>query len=81
MMETTPKEKAEEIFYKYCYGDIDSYVKFHAKKCAIICVDEIISTLQTFSDLESILVINDKSESVIGQICYWKEVKKEIEKI
>ncbi len=50
----TPKEKAKELIEKYsplvttwdCYNDSpteDEYILRDSKKCAIICVDEILS--------------------------------------
>lgn len=54
----TPKEKADEIFKKY-YDDVDvcekhwderpSLCEHHAKQCAIICVEQIIDSLEAFA--------------------------------
>jgi hypothetical protein len=61
----TPKEKAEELFNKYCYairteGTGSQYWTniIHAKQCALIAVDELIK--ETGSK-------------------YWYDVKREIE--
>ena len=63
----TPKEKAEELFYKYkdCTLNVeydDDQNNFKAKQCALIAVDEILN---------------------IGciEVPYWQEVKLEIEKL
>jgi hypothetical protein len=70
----TPKEKAEELFNKYCYAirteETDSgYFTnvIYAKQCALIAVDEILNEIDGF-DLE--LTFN-----------YYLEVKKEIENL
>jgi hypothetical protein len=72
----TPKEKAEELFNKYCYAirteETDSgYFTnvIYAKNCAIIAVDEII--------LEMPMIIGEPNIKRL----YWQEVKKEIEKL
>ncbi|CAB4153253.1 hypothetical protein UFOVP618_55 [uncultured Caudovirales phage] len=62
----TAKEKADELIHKYI---LNTPVGFHfddAKQCALIAVDEILD------------VIEDPTGK---EIKYWKEVKKEIEKI
>ena len=77
----TPKEKAEELYSRMA---IDGYTtaitvlglpaelrqpaNSYAQECALIAVDEILSTIQ---DL--------KCEDVNWD--YWKEVKKEIQKL
>jgi hypothetical protein len=62
----TPKEKAEELFYKMLSTDkLDDYSFVGskvAKQCALICVDEI-------------MPINPKAME------YWQQVKQEIEKL
>jgi hypothetical protein len=67
-----PKEKAEELYFKYYKNlNIFSYKRIKAKRCAFIAVDEILSDdwyIATHQDL-----INRKS--------YWQEVKQEIEKL
>ncbi len=66
----TPKEKAKELFDKYNYflPDAIEINKEHLKYCSLIAVDEILNATN------SIYVFNSLNE-------YWKEVKKEIEKI
>jgi hypothetical protein len=73
----TPKEKAKELFDKYCYAireneDDDGYFTntINAKRCANITVDEIMKTI-SFSDNINFMYIID----------WWQEVKQEIEKI
>jgi hypothetical protein len=72
----TPKEKAKELFDKYCFAirteETDSgYFTnvIYAKQCTIIAVDEMVHFL------EYVLGV-DKSD-----FKYWKEVKTEIEKL
>ena len=70
----TPKEKAKEIFIGF-YRELppQSATPFDmneiAKKCASICVDEIIEELKRYTDPDSLGVL------------YWNDVKKEIEKL
>ena len=64
----TPKEKAEELMYKYVWIAY-SLDKYHQKKCALIAVDEIIHYLE-------ITLGVDKEDFE-----YWYEVKQEIEKL
>lgn len=66
------KEKAKELFDKYCYAirteETDSgYFTniIYAKNCALIAVEEILNNGFDFTD---------ESE-------YWQEVKQEIEKL
>jgi hypothetical protein len=70
----TPKQKAEELFYKfYNSRDKDGYcngcelVYEHSREIAIICVDEILIVIE--------------NERVFESIEYWEEVKKEIEQL
>jgi hypothetical protein len=69
-----PKEKAEELFNKYCIylraGLLyDDEAREDAKQCALIAVDEI-------------LLNEENKHSVLSKIYdYWEEVKQEIEKI
>ena len=66
----TPKEKAEELFNKYCYAirteETDSAYWtniIYAKNCALIAVDEILL------------------KPTPKQKTYWKQVKQELEKL
>ena len=71
------KDKARELV-QYMLGDNNHYLnlnietdKLHAKKCALICVDEMIKELT-----------EEISPSVHGfRHQYWKEVKQEIENL
>jgi len=69
----TPKEKAEELFYKMLSTDnVDDYSFVGskvAKQCALICVDEIIEAL-SFHNWQN-----------RNEIEYYEEVKQEIEKL
>jgi hypothetical protein len=66
----TPKEKAEELVYKYYTFGINniaspSYSLHECKQLALIAVDEILDTIKW--------CIGD------SQVEYWQDVKKEIE--
>jgi len=66
----TPKEKAEELFNKYCIylraGLLyDDEAREDAKQCALIAVDEIRDIIPLITDIQQ----------------YWIDVKAEIEKI
>ena len=69
----TPKEKAEELVEKYgiwCWNDgVCDYEL--AKQCALIAVNEIIN-----ADPRTPL-----NPDVFSTMDWWKEVKKEIEKL
>ena len=77
----TPKDKAKELFDKYCHAIRteecdDGYFTnvVHAKRCALIAVDEILEELFEVLMVTAISYINK-------HIDYWQEVKKEIEKL
>jgi len=81
----TPKEKAIELRDKYIftsfiidedYDSIKLKLMLHAKRSALIAVDEII---KQWEYMDSIL-INCWSPNKIG-LNYWKQVKQEIEKL
>ena len=66
-----PKEKAQDLFYKYLlyfpefYNDLEyDYNSEDAKQCALIAVNEILNVIHTNME--------DR---------YWQEVKKEIENL
>ena len=68
----TPKEKAEELVYKFAhaksqYGFINTN-KHRTKECAIISVDEILQANKVWYE-----------NSIPYK--YWQEVKQEIEKL
>ena len=75
----TPKEKAEELvdkmYFSRRYKDVEDYIPeqawIHAKHCALIAVDEIISNIEPSVSMDVIE----------ARIKYWKEVKQEIEKL
>ena len=71
----TPKEKAKELFDKYCYAirteeNGSGYYTnvIYAKNCALIAVDEIIL------EMNNVMLPNPFKQ-------YWNEVKQEIEKL
>jgi hypothetical protein len=71
----TPEEKALELFNKMynvdCDDDTDGMQYGHAKKCALIAVDELI-------DSHLVLTTTHDSKPSIRCKTYWQEVKKEI---
>ena len=80
----TPKEKAEELVKKYgktlkkdLKGGGYKYNVLHAKQCALICVDEILKSVDTEYDIFKENGANFKS----GFLYYWQQVKTEIEKL
>jgi hypothetical protein len=76
----TPKEKAEELVYKFkkysYYPKTNNDMLFvnelnnNAKQCALIAVDEI---------LDLIITIYDYDREELDP--YWKQIKQEIEKL
>ena len=68
----TPKEKAEELVDKYWLKGITNDREI-AKQCALIAVNEIISI--------DVLIDEDTWVSKTSYLEFWKQVKKEIEKI
>jgi hypothetical protein len=71
----TPEEKALELFYKMynvdCDDDIDGMQYGHAKKCALIAVNELI-------DSHLVLTTTHDSKPSIRCKTYWQQVKQEI---
>jgi hypothetical protein len=77
----TPKEKAEELVYKYeylvttwdCYNDEPVKEKYklpRMKKCALIAVDEILKQCWDYRDID-----------LQASYEYWQKVKQKIELI
>ena len=65
-----PKEKAEKLFYEMSYNSYDedhNCSHYVARNCSLIAVDAILTVAKEIATKES--------------INYWKEVKKEIEKL
>ena len=54
-------------------------MKEFSKQCALLAVEEMLSEYQSMSDLESVLVINNKPTFVVHQLVYWMGVKQNIE--
>ena len=65
----SPKEKAKELVDKFI-KHTQECCKLDAKKCALICVDE----LKKSNPFEKDFLYN-------GNAYYWNEVKREIEKL
>jgi hypothetical protein len=64
----TPKEKAEELYKKFCEFTPVEFEQEYTKKCALIAVDEILNN-DGFTKFDYNLTK------------YWQEVKQEIEKL
>jgi hypothetical protein len=64
----TPKEKAKELYNKYC--NMESHCD-DAKECSLVAVDEILLYLKNSDDVMT----------SIKAVDYWQEVKTEIEKL
>jgi hypothetical protein len=79
----TPKEKAEELFSKY-YNSIEHTLSeeysphemFVVKQCALIAVNEILS-----SGIDVDYYFDKSVGYMISYVEYYQEVKQEIEKI
>lgn len=75
----TPKEKAQELFNKYCFAirteETDSgYFTnvLYAKDCALIAVDMVIKCCKDYDEVH---------ENYTTQVKYWEQVKQEIEQL
>jgi hypothetical protein len=75
----TPKEKAQELFNKYCFAirteqtDSGYWTNvIYAKDCALIAVDMVIECCRQYDEL---------NETFVTQINHWQEVKQEINKL
>jgi hypothetical protein len=80
----TPKDKAKELFNKFCYairteerGDGYYTNVFHAKECALIAVDEVLKLSDSHKIIYSKFNNNELTEYT--EFYYWQQVKKEIE--
>lgn len=69
----TAKEKAQELVDKYkvySYGITEKNIIDCAKRCALICVDEILKEIERIDDGQTFIPYK-----------YWQEIKQEIEKL
>jgi hypothetical protein len=69
----TPKEKAEDLFYKYLKVD---GTDFNIKQSALIAVDEIIGQWEVID-----VYLADGNGQLNQNLKYWYTVKKEIDKL
>lgn len=69
----TPKDKAEELVVKYIQYTPVQFEFEYAKKCALICCDEILNSKQAAYSFHI-----EKGQFFID---YWNDVKQEIEKL
>jgi hypothetical protein len=81
----TPKEKAIQLVNSFDELGRDFTrgvsMKEFSKQCALIAVEEMLGEYQSMSDLESVLVINNKRTFIVHQLVYWMEVKQNIKKL
>ena len=85
----TPKEKAKELCNKFLRTyKVDLYPPFNlasqeAKECALIAVDEIISSREDDGAFNDTMSYNgsDYYTPHPMYLTYWKQVKQEIEKL
>lgn len=83
----TPKEKAENLYWKYFQKVADgSYPESNAKQCALIAVDEILNTEPRYPsnvDWDDAGATHQYYyEAQIEEAArYWEQVKQEIEKL
>ena len=68
----TPKEKAIELYNKFRDANGTMVANGYAKKQAVICVDEIISTIKI-----DYMRVQNRMQTV----AYWQEVKTELNKL
>lgn len=72
----TAKEKAKELYCKYTDAlnirDLQTTANPFAKRCALIAVDELISSHNKWDDY---------AQTNSEEYYYWQEVKQEIEKL
>ena len=77
----TPKEKAVELldkmYFSRRYDDVEKYIPLkaweHAKQCALIAVDEIITNNSKIPGL--------LTQDTMHNTWFWQEVKQQIEKL
>ena len=81
----TPDQKAKSIVSKFTEFHPVGYTEemtpdiYTAKKHAVIAVDLVLEELESYSDLESVIVTEGHYCSVIEVMAYWKQVKQEVE--
>ena len=77
----TPKEKAEELVYKFCtFPQLDWT---DAKQCALIAVDEIIESRKDDAQFDDALLSTSSGYYTAHPMykTYWMQVKQQLEKL
>jgi hypothetical protein len=74
----TPKEKAEELYNKFLEHSAEFYEKLHTKECVIICIDEIIKSLEITTGHCELRKLD--LQEVQMDFDFWNKVKLEIDK-
>ena len=84
----TPKEKAQELYWKYAeilylLHDARALKNSYAKKSALIAVDEIILSRKDDNQFDDTLWAGGSDMYTMHPMYlnYWQEVKQEIEKL
>jgi|688.fasta_scaffold1846696_1 hypothetical protein len=77
-----PKEKAEELFYKFYlvrneFG-LCKLNEYTSKQCAFIAIDEIINTEALLNEIDA-ECIEGYSDTI--RLEYWQQVKQEIQSL
>jgi hypothetical protein len=91
----TPKEKAKELYNKFCEFTPVEFEQEYTKKCALIAVDEILKQYTELSPSHLVTAyktVEDFNSNVLHvkreldyyrlrNVLYFEEVKQEIEKL
>ena len=80
----TPEKKADQIYtlmLKHQHKTVDSLMKVRAKQCALHAVFFMITELQSYRDLDSVIFIEGQLTSPIERILFYRKVQKEILKL
>lgn len=78
----TAKEKAIELYNKFRNEFPVLSANIRAKKCALICVNEVLDSLnKCYSDIYEADLGNTPKGIIEIKIDYYEEVKQEIEKL
>lgn len=79
----TPKEKASQIFtlmLKHQHKTADSLIRLRARTCALEAVYFIVTELQSYRDLDTLIFIDDKPTNPVERITFYRKVQKELMK-
>jgi len=71
----TPQEKAKELLLKFMAIQFGDFPTTDAKKCALICIDEIIDALVEYDDRNNTYELQNMDRD----FNYWGDVKLELQ--